>query len=302
MATFDGETAIQYFGTLLTGEDTLITPLLPNSGLDDCCSDFEISVLANDSGEDLQNDFTTFLAQVSATTSSASYSLYKCDELVATFTNNDYGTNYAFNFVTGYIGYKVDWSLVLLAFGIGKYRIKLSTTDAVLGNVDRFSETYNLRIYHPTLAEGTVRIEWVQNGTIGDLYSDKKQFLYRNLNWSNQIRLKGFFGYPEATYTKDNIKYQNGLREWVKDENEPKFKLKIKRISASIHDLLMIEVLMSDRCSVTNYNSKSEKDYLKKDIIFDTEYKPEWKPLISKLANVELTCIPRYNNYKKHRK
>ena len=59
--------------------------------------------------------------------------------------------------------------------------------------------------------------------------------------------------------------------------------------------------MQSDRCTITDYNTINAEKYVDKEIMFQTEYKPVWKPLISKLAEVSLEVKQRFNNYKKHR-
>jgi hypothetical protein len=301
MPTFDGETAIQYFGTLSKTSSLLDSPLLPESRLDDCCEDFKIKVLAKNGANELENDYTTFLDYCTTTTTAAVYKLYKDNVLVATISGANYGTTYAFGFKPNYVGYKLEWYKVLSAFGEGVYKVGIFTTDAVLGNITKYSNEFCLLEYRPDRAEQTVVIEWVQNGTLGSIDDDKIKFNYLQQNWTNQIRLPGYFGYPETSYKKEEVQYSNGVREWTFDEQEPIYKLKIKRIPSNIHKILQLNVIQSDRATITDYNSNNADSYIKKEVIFESEYKPRWKPLMSKLADVELSCRQRYNNYKKHR-
>lgn len=304
---FNGEAISQNFKTLRDNEPVTPTILLPNKELWDCCSDFKIKVLADDSGVDQQNDFSTFLDLLALTTSTAAYTLYKDNVLVATlsgFTN--YGVDYPLGFkVTNlkkYVGYRINWALVLADLGEGVYKVGLTADDPILGGGTVYSFEFKLCAYRVDRADGTIRLQWWQNGTIGSVKNDKESIDYLDLNWVNQIRLPGFFGFPGADYVKETIHYNNGMREWTFDEQEPLYILKTKPIPSYVHNIFRISIMQSDRCTVTDYNSVNAEKYVNKEIMFQTEYKPQWKPLISKLAMVQLEVLQRSNLYKKHRK
>jgi hypothetical protein len=306
MPIFDGEAATADFLTLQDNTPVVPTLVLPNKELWDCCSDFKLLSLADDSGNNEQNDFFTFMDICAPTASAAVYKIYKNNVLLATMSGGSvYGVDYPFGFQTlngnSYVGYKVEWYKVLALHGAGIYKVELAVTDAILGNGNIFSFEFKLCEYRADKADGTIRLQWYQNGTIGSIADDKRTVDYLGLNWVNQIRLPGFFGYPSADYVKENIQYQNGVREWTFDEQEPIYILKTKRIPAQFHNLFRVSIMQSDRCTITDYNTINAEKYVDKEIMFQTEYKPVWKPLISKLAEVQLEVKQRYNNYKKHR-
>ena len=303
---FDGEATQQIFFTLNQQTPAQPSILLPNANLFDCCQDFKISVLAYDDGSDnLKNDFTSFLDVCSPTASGAVYKLYKDNTLLATLSGTTYGVNYAYGFrqlgLSKYVGYKIEWYKVLALHGDGIYKVELVVTDSLLGNLSRFSDEFKLCEYRADRAEQTIRLEWFMSGTSGNLYDQKLTKNYLNLNWKNQIRVGGFFGYPKTEGTNEYVRYWNGLQEWTKSEKEPVYQLKTKRISASIQRLIMVEVMSADRIVVSDYNSKNAETWIDFEIKIDPNHSPNWKPLQSKLAEVELKCTQRYNNFKKHR-
>ena len=304
----DGETAIQYLYTLPSLRTVEPSLLLPNAVSFDCCADFKIKVLAYGDGSDnTKNDYTSFLNLCSPTTSAAVYKLYKDGTFVTSLTNSTYGLFFALGFeqigVQKFIGFKVEWHKVLHLQGEGVYQLKLEVTDAMLGNTSLWSEQYQLCEYRADRAEQTIRLEWWQNGTIGSTLSQNDTMNYSDLNWQNQIRLGGFFGYPKvAEGTKEYVRYWSGLQEWVKSEFEVSYKLKTKRIPASIQKLIRTDIMMSDRCTITDYNSKNAETYIDFEIRFEPSNEPNWKPLQSKLSDVELVCKQRYENNKKHRR
>jgi len=301
----DGETALQYFYTLPRPTASEPTLLLPNSNLDDCCKLFKTIVLANDGVNNIENDVTSFLNLCSPTTSTAVYKIYKDGVLKATLTGSTYGVDYPFAFdsigVQKFVGYKVEWYKIIDLYGEGIYQIALVVTDAMLGNTTTYSDEYNVCLYRADRAEQTVRIDWWQSGTIGSMFNQKLQKQYSDLYWHNQIRLPAFFGYPTTEGVKENVQYWNGQREWTKDEQEPMYVLKTRRIPYNLQTLLRVEIMTSDKCLITDYNSKNAATFVDFEVKFEPKHAPNWKPLVSKLADVELNCTQRYNNYKKHR-
>ena len=216
MAIFDGEAVSQDFFTLTSPAAVVPTLVLPNTELWDCCSEFKILALADDSGEDIQNDFFSFMDICSQTATDAVYKIYKDNVLLATMSGGTtYGVDYAFGFEVidnqPYVGYKVEWDKVLALHGGGIYKIGLFVTDPILGDVSIYSFEFKLCEYRADRAETTIRLTWWQNGKIGSVSDDKLTVNYLDLNWINQIRLPGYFGFPGADYTKEEIQYQNGV-------------------------------------------------------------------------------------------
>jgi len=209
---FDGETALQYFYPITPSVPGDVPLDLPNITLQDCCSDKKILVLANDGENIYENDFTSFLYCAGSTTSDAVYSLYKETttgfELQLELDGDDIEINYPFGFAQfrtrKYVGYRINWFEVLSLFGEGIYKVQLDITDSILGNSVLSSEMYKLCTYSPMRAKGTVRINWTLNGTIGDVQSTQINFNYLNLNWQNQLRLPGWFGFPTAEYLNED--------------------------------------------------------------------------------------------------
>jgi len=178
MSIFDGEAATETFYTLQ--ENTPVTPtlILPNKELWDCCSDFKLLSLADDSGINEQNDFFTFMDICAPTATAAVYKIYKNNVLLATMSGGSvYGVDYPFGFQTvnnqNYVGYKVEWYKVLALHGPGIYKVELVVTDAILGNGSIFSFEFKVCEYRSDRAEGTIRLQWYQNGTIGSIADDK---------------------------------------------------------------------------------------------------------------------------------
>ncbi len=305
----DGETAIQYFYPLQIPQ-RISRPLdLPNSTVLDCCADFKIKVLAGIDANIDQDDFTSFLNICPTTSSAAVYKLYKnvngAYELQDELVNNDYGIYYAYGFeqvgLKKYIGYRIEWKLVLSLFGEGVYKVELSVTDALLGNFTAISEEYQLCKYSQHNANGTIRLNWFQSGIIGDKNEQRNIFDYLDLNWENQIRIPGYFGYASAEMLNEWVRYNNGLDEWTLTEQTPKYQLQTKQLPWNIREIIRTNIMFADRITITDYNSNNETLYQDFEIKFNSGFDPKYFIGVSKLAHVNLVAEQRFNNLKKFR-
>jgi hypothetical protein len=310
----DGEAITQVF--YLVASNPQPTPIvidLPKSRLLDCCSKFAFKTLADTtSSDEFKNDVNGFLWWFPSVVTSAELSLYKFDLAVndyvvqAILNNSTYGTNYTYGFFVNdngekFIGYKLNWKSVLTAFGEGSYKVKCEFVSAIGGTSDVFSYEYCLKQYNADRANGTIKIEYFLNNILGISTDDYNTKDLGSLNWYNSIRLGGFFGFPTATYESDYIHYNNGQRQWVEDEQEPEFLMKLKPVAQFVHDLMRTDVMMADKVLVTDYNTNNSGKFIQKQVIKNSEYAPDWKPLQTKLASVEVKWKQEFNNLKKLR-
>lgn len=225
---------------------------------------------------------------------------------VATLDNNDYGTLYSFGFYFNsynekYIGYQLSWNAILDAFGSGGYRIKAQPPTVFGFDLSQYSDTFCLKSYKDYLADGTVKIETYNNRLTGDKSNDKRFFDYGDLDWYNSYRFKGFFGYPETNIDRQNITYDTGKKDWVKDEQEPEYKLKLFMLPMKFHEIVRVDVLQSDRILITDYNTSNNLAYIQKEVRPNSGYKPTYHELQSQLSSVEIKFIQSYNRLIKRR-
>jgi hypothetical protein len=290
-----------------------IEPDLPDRQFD-CCNDFFLYVLADTgSGDDLKNDkkcFTWFFPSVITT---VVMELQKHNGTqyvtVATLNDNTYGTYHAYGFFTNpqdekFVMYEMEWKNVLTLHGPGQYVI-LVTLTAAIGSPALsgtfYSYEYCLSQYTPQTAQGTVRIDYMLKGITGRIDTDLKAKDYSTLEVQDQIRLKGFFGYPVAEYTTDYVTYNDGSRKFVEDEQEPEYILKLKPAPAFVHNLMRIDVMMADSVAITDYNNQNAENLVYKYVQKASGYAPDWKYLKTKLAPVEVKWRQEFNNLRKLR-
>lgn len=284
---------------------------IPETSLRTCCSDYAFKALADvDSTDEFKNDVTTFDWFFGEAINDVTFSLMKYQngdyEEVATLPGDAYGTLHAFGDFTNdqgenYCGYTVDWKVVLTSHGAGSYKIMATTTDVFANIVEILSRETCLQQYNADRANGSVKIEYYLNGIIGDGDNDEKTKDYGTLNRYNSIRVPGFFGYPGSEYQRDYVQYESGQKNYVEDEQEPEYILKLRPVASFVHSLMRTEVLQADNILITDYNRNNAETWIQKKVKPNSSYQPNWRMLKNKLAPVELKFIQEFNNFKKLR-
>lgn len=284
---------------------------IPEAVVNGCCEDNSLKVLADTATDDeFKNDFSGVLWWFDPLITAATLTLLKWNgsdyAVVESLNNDDFGTLYDFEFFTNdagenFIGYKINWKLVLEAHDEGSYKVRCSTLSTLAGDVDYDSQEFCLKQYQPSRAEGTVKLEYYLNGITGVIDNDEKVKDFGTINWYNSLRLPGFFGFPGTPFKTEYVQYNTGQRLYVEDEQEPEYTLKLKPVNYFIHETMRIDVMMADRILVTDYNSKNAGTFIQKAIQKASDYTPDWQKLKSKLAGVEVKFRQEFNNLKKLR-
>lgn len=287
--------------------DTTPQPVTPEQM--DCCSDFIWRVLAHQTDPDpLYNDINSFLFWFDQdAVDTAVLFLVKNDGTEYALTGiSTYGTPYDYGFFVNnqnqkLVGYEIDWRKVLLTLGEGVYYVRCDIETVFGGEDSQLSDTYCLKKYSESRANGTLRIEYYINGLMGKNENDEKVRDYGNLNWYNQHRFDGFFAYNKSSNTTTYIQYENGLDEWVEDDQTPEFLMSLKSIPMFKHNVLRTDIMQSDAMYVTDYNKRNIDTYYKKRVQKITGHEPKWNYLRTKLAPVEIRFKQAFNNLKKFR-
>lgn len=312
----DGEAITEVFYMVAEQPSPASTTLpLAESSLRECCSEVNIMALAEGleiPTDTFKNDATGFgWFFPDSITTAPTLSLMKWNtttnifDIEATLSNNDYGTNFPYQLINTsgeyFRGYKIEWNKVLFLHGTGTYKVRINVSSTLFGNTSQDSFDYCLQVFTNDRADGTVKVEYNLQNIIGSNENDKSVYDFGDLTWYNAIRLKGFFGYNTSTYEQDFTQYTNGQRVYVKDEQEPEYTLKLKPTYYAVHELMRTNVLQADEVFITDYNSKNSGSFIQKQVIKNSDYAPDWKPLQSKLAGVEVKFRQSFNNLKKLR-
>jgi len=249
---------------------------------DTCICDFvqcvyEEKVFASAASTDFwKNDKNDFLFRKFQATDVITLELFKDGVNVASITDNTYGTFFN-GFPNGtaeqqlYLGFLIDWRLVFLAFGGGKYY--LQSNILVIGNAQSTqSRNFILQGYSDIAADQTVRIETVQNGNIrGSLFD------FTDLNWQQSIRIPGVFGNPTPVYETDRYITSTHQRRQNKDTMSREWFLQTKKLNIEVVDKLIYNKLLANEILITDYKIRAESIW-RRIPVFPTEIE---KPVIS---------------------
>jgi hypothetical protein len=259
---------------------------------DTCICDFITceyveNVFAHSSGDWWKNDMNEFLFKRFVTADTVAIELYKDDVKVADLNDNTLGTFFN-GFALGsaeqqlYVGFLLDWNLVLAAHGVGKYQVKAQLN--IVGLVSEYeSRQFKLTIYSDEAANATVRIESTQNGNIIG-----SQFDFTDLNWYQSLRIPGIFGNPTPIIEVDNYVDSDHNFKQIGAKNSREWSLKTKPINYEVATQLIYNKLIANQILITDYLIKAESLFRRVDVLTSEIEKPELGS-IDKIYNITFT-------------
>lgn len=255
-----------------------------------------------------KNDITRFLRGYESSIDTVDMFLTKPND--STFSdvaliNDTFGQFFALGFHTGlgrnYIGYEINWRLVLIAHGEGEYQIRADKTSALYPSLaSDLDFSYDLQNFTAARADTTIRISFENSHLLRSRFDQKKRISFPD-NWTNQIRLKGILKSLGSEYNKTFIKYKDESKRTIEDEQVPKYFMRIEQATAEIHDYIRTEVMQSDVRKVTDYNRNNPWKYEDIEIIEPSEYKPENESEEEQLMDVEIEFRDRFDTGLKKR-
>lgn len=267
----------------------------------DCC--YELPILADQSDDDpLKNDVTRFLKGYEASITSVDLFLTKPSDssfVEVALTDDTYGTFYALGFHSDelgrdYIGYRVDWRLVLTAFGEGTYQIRADKTGILPSLPSDYDFAYCVANFTANRADGTIRMSFENSYILGDRFDVTKRVYFPN-NWTNQVRVKGFFGGDNSDYEKTFTKYRDQTLRTVQDRQIERYSMRIDQAPAEVHNYIKTEVMQADTKTVTDYNRDNPNTHIETPVRNPSEYRPEYRE-DTLLANVNVDFESLYDN------
>lgn len=224
----------------------------PDRGFGKCC--YTNLVLADLSDSDpYKNDFTGFWFKKQTPSDTCDFKLVNTATLTEYLLNDaTYGTFQDFGGVEPNLTfYIVDWRKVLNLLGEGSYQVKKEITIAGIA-VTSYSDTHTLRAFSIDIADKTVRIDSVIDGSMV-----KQGVNFKGTGFETSVRLRGFFGRPERSYEQDNIARRdyNFVQNTMSGKTEYQFQgLQIPEcISTNLFDF----ILFGSELYVSDYNKNN---------------------------------------------
>ena len=172
----------------------------PDRGFSKCC--YTNLALADSSGDPYKNDFYGLYFKRNAPSDTCTFKLVDLDTLVETTLNSSlYGTfqDFGGSAQPDLKYFIADWSLILSAFGEGKYRFKKELNVSGV-TITQESNSFVLKTFSIENANGTARIDANMDGLLV-----KDNIDFKNTGFKTSLRVRGFFGRGDFSYTQDNI-------------------------------------------------------------------------------------------------
>jgi len=290
------------FPMTLTGMATslqvqAVTPFTEEDGYDVCvCTgcEYEEDAYVNNGGPAYKNDYKTFIGARRFATDTITFKLLKDGLVVATLNASTYGVLYDFGnalFVNSdvsfpdYKAFYVDWNLVQLGFGYGKFVVRVEIVS--LGVTYTYdSHKFNVVEYNAYRADGTVKIEGYQNGNL------QKHFDFTGLNFPQMYRLKGKFGDKTPTLILDDYKDFNRKNHEIQSEIQDTFILNTELLPSNIFNYINYILLRANTLLITDYNLQNQELYRTKPVKFNG---------FKEVQNHELTRVASFVYEFKHK-
>jgi hypothetical protein len=229
---------------------------------DFCRSSLDCNVLElafhSDDGAYHKNDKSSFLFQRLLPTDTAIFYILKDGVRQTAINNSNFGDFYNFGDLPNgnMIGVFIDWRLVFLTYGNGKFQIEIEFSR--LGVNDKIISTnYWVRPYTAEAANGTVRIESVNNGNIINGID------FSGTNWSQWFRISGKLFDQKPQYESEYSKGSNWSENIVQKELFKEYTLDTELLHKDMLNNIQEFSLMGDSLILNDYNKYNADVYRK---------------------------------------
>lgn len=204
-----------------------------------------------------KNDKTTLLFKKAISADTITIKLIDGDTEY-TITDDTYGTYYAPGSLTSqplYVGFVADWNKIYNALGPGLYTFEITTVIiGVTTTID--SIEYFLQPYSDRAADGTVRIETYNTGTILSSLFDYTDLL--SGGWYQSFRIRGKLLPKVPKLVTDNYYDQDYNLRQIQDKITDEYTLDLSLVPIEIADKLIYDNLLANRILVSDYNIYNE--------------------------------------------
>lgn len=142
----------------------------------------------------------------------------------------------------------IEWKKVLTELDSGCYQIRKDIVIAGVESVE-LSDTFNLCQFTVEKADGTIRIDCIQNGQLRHLSVD-----FKGTGFRDSVRVPGFFGNQDSSYTHENIVYSNDVVNQISVIKENEYEMNIDLIPVSITKQIFDFIFLGNEIFVNDYN------------------------------------------------
>jgi len=233
----------------------------PEIAFRECCYIHHVFADAG-SNDDFKNDYSAFYHQRQLSNETVTFHLYRyANGQEYNLINNTYGDYFNFGHFAvnpDLKGYKVSWKKVLNTLGAGNYKIiKRQTIAGILFETESF--VFTLSQYSSYLADKTVRIDTVMNGSLTHLGVD-----FTDVFWHDSIRVPGFFGRREPQFTEDNLIEDDYESQQISMAQSNEYKFQTNNIPECVKEAIIDFHLFANDIYFNDYNlNNSSYKYVK---------------------------------------
>ena len=213
-----------------------------------------------------KNDKTSLLFKKVISTDSIVIKLFKNGIEEAVISDDIYGVYYSsFTNQPLYVGFVACWNKIYNTLGVGQYQFKIEKN--ILGQVENLeSILYQLYVYSDEKAEGTVRIESYNTGTI--LRSDFDYFELIPGGWYQSYRIKGKLHPKNPKFSTDNYLDADNVRLQIQDKIIDEWILKTELLPAEVSNQIIYDNLLGNKRIISDYNYYNEEIIREKELYF----------------------------------
>jgi hypothetical protein len=111
-----------------------------------------------------------------------------------------------------------------------------------------------IAIYNEKSVNNTVKLEYTNEGVNGDISNDTVRINYRDMSWTNMLRIDGGIKTTGFEAEKEAVRYRSGAQTTTKDDQVQNYNLSVEKLHVSMLRMLSVEILMADDIRITDYN------------------------------------------------
>ncbi len=231
--------------------------------------DYIEKVFAQAGGEFWKNDSNTFPFKKQIASDVVNIQLWKNGVKLADIVDDTYGTlidGYPFPTVPAQALYKiftVEWEKVITVESPGLYQIKAFQT---ITGVDLTfeSQLFKLEPYNDLHADGTVRIEIVQNGNI-----IRSEFDFTGTQLGFSSRIPANLNKTSPSTEQSMHEKQNYEKDQVQTRLIDNWELETKPIPFIINNALLYNYMLGNEIFITDYNILNETIYRRIPVVYE---------------------------------
>lgn len=241
----------------------LVKPLQvepPDRGFKECCYSQIVLADLSDTAS-YRNDFSSVFFQRQEPATTVSYQIIPLSTgTPVNLLDGTHGVLYPFaptNTNPDLTYFKVEWRKILNLLGPDTYTIRKQVSIAGLPNENVDSNSFALSAFTVDIANGTVRMDSIMDGTMERIEAN-----FKDSGYQNSLRLPGFFGNAQDKITRDSVVYSSKFNvayfeNQITMSNDPEYIFQTTNIPECVSRELREFLIFGNRIFVSDYNKNN---------------------------------------------